>query len=146
MAKNSKRKRSERQKYHFGAYENEMREEKNRIRKLARHVKKFPLDFVASDKLEKFKKQGVPHRRKNRTVGIKLSDDMQRILNHKGKRLSSAKVRTLGVMNNPGMVTPAGSMNPDLLMNIMSKRTRIRYKTNMRIAMEKAQDELRASR
>jgi hypothetical protein len=138
MAKNSKRKRTDRQKAHYDNYKVFRTEEKNRIRKLARHVNNFPIDLIAFSKLEDFRKEGVPHRRKNRSVGIKLTEHMQKVLKHKGKRLTSYKVKILGGLNNPASLRPASSMNLDLLMNILSGRTRVKYKTAMRVAYEKA--------
>lgn len=138
MAKNSKRKRTDRQKFNYSNYEDSRREEKNRIAKLARHVKKFPLDFLAASKLANFEKNGVPHRRKNRSHGIKLTEDMKRILHQTGNRLSRAKVALLGVLNNPAKRRPASSMNLDLVNNLTTRHTRVKYKTSMQLAMEKA--------
>jgi hypothetical protein len=139
MAKNSKRKRSTRQALHYSMYQDEMRAEKNRIRKLKRHVKKFPLDFTASDALEVFKAKGVSYRRKNRTVGIKLPEHMKILLKQTGNRLTSAKVALLGLLNQP-IKRRAQHIKPthDYISMVLERRIRVKKVTSMGHAFAEA--------
>ena len=59
----SKQKKSKSQVAQFSAYQSENRQEKNKIKKLKRHVNNNPEDHVAWDGLEKMKKDGKPYAR-----------------------------------------------------------------------------------
>lgn len=53
----------------YSAYKSENRVEKNAVRRLQRHLKKYPEDELAARRLEEIVKKGRPYKRNNTKKG-----------------------------------------------------------------------------
>lgn len=119
--KNSKKKRNTLQKASFAEYERSRRWEKNKVKKLTRHVKSFPLDLQAAKDLKVYLKKGGEYKRRNRGTGLHLPKLLAEKIGKTG-RFTTTVLKTLRMLTNPQAFRPAGSMNLDILRNMRKKK------------------------